>query len=155
MKEKIRIAILGDFPIGNEFKQYSYPAHFYPSWLFCLYEALATESKFDILRIVISTSIKAKEVLIACNQIFHLLPGSSQISELVTAYLHDRYAVCVCSKELKSDILHAWGKVFFCALTAKDYKALMSVQKRLKTYRKRTVFSCFLKQQSLYEPVTI
>lgn len=155
MKGKKRIAILGDFPIGNVFRQYSFRSHFYPSWLFCLYEALTTETEFDIHWIVINKSIKAKEVLVAGNQTFHILPGSRQISGLVTAYLHDRYAVYSCLKGLKPDIFHAWGTERFYGLAAKDYKngkTILSVQGLLKAYLKRADFPWFLKLQSLYEP---
>ncbi len=155
MKEKGRIAILGDFPIGNVFKQYSYRAHFYPSWLYCLYEALATENEFDVHWIVINKSIKSKEVLIAGNQTFHILPGSRQITGLITAYLHDRYAVYSCLREIKPDIFHAWGTERFYGLTAKDHKkgkTLLSVQGLLTAYMQRADFPWFLKLQSLYEP---
>lgn len=139
----MRIAILGDFPIGNVFKQYSYRAHFYPSWLYCLYEALATESEFDVHWIVINKSIKTKEILVAGNQTFHVLPGCRQMIGLVTAYLHDRYAVYTCLKQIKPDIFHAWGTERFYGLAAKDYKkgkTLLSVQGLLKSYMKREDF---------------
>ncbi len=155
MKEKVKIAILGDFPIGNVFKKFNYRAHFYPSWLFCLYEALATEDEFDVHWIVINKSIKTKEVLVSGNQTFHIIPGSKQITGLVTAYLHDRYAVYSCLKELNPDIFHAWGTERFYGLAAKDYKkgkTLLSVQGLLTAYIQRADFPRFFKLQSLYEP---
>lgn len=154
MSKKIRIAILGDFPIGNVFRQYEYRAHFYPSWLYCLYEALATSDDFDVHWIVINKSIKGKDILTAGNQTFHILPGSRQMIGLCTAYLHDRYVVSSCLKQIKPDIFHAWGTERFYGLAAKDYKkgkTLLSVQGLLKAYMRRADLPLFLKLQSLYE----
>lgn len=155
MKEKVRIAILGDFPIGNVFKQYSYRAHFYPSWLYCLYEALTAENEYDVHWIVINKSIKTKEILVAGNQTFHVLPGCRQMIGLVTAYLHDRYAVYSCLKEIKPDIFHAWGTERFYGLAAKDYKkgkTLLSIQGVLKACIKRAELPLFSRIHSLFEP---
>ena len=153
MQRKLKIAIMGDFPIGKVYDKYADRTSFYPTWLYNLFEAFSESDEFDIHWIVVDKIIKQKETIQIKNQTFHLAPGTGLTVGLYTAYLYNRWQVARIVKKIKPDLFHGWGTERFYGLAAKDFKgiSLLSVQGLLRSYGQRAQLSSFLKKQSFYE----
>lgn len=153
MQRKLKIAIMGDFPIGKVYDKYADRTSFYPTWLYNLFEAFSESDEFDIHWIVVDKIIKQKETIQIKNQTFHLAPGTGLTVGLYTAYLYNRWQVARIVKKIKPDLFHGWGTERFYGLAAKDFKgiSLLSVQGLLRAYCQRAQLSSFLKKQSFYE----
>lgn len=150
---KPRIAILGDFPIGKVYSRYAERTKFYPTWLYCLYEAFFLKDEFDVHWIIVNKMIEEEEKIQVRNQTFHLIPGSRLTLGLYTAYVYNRYKVRKCVEKIQPDIFHGWGTERFYGLAAKDFrgKSLLSVQGLLNAYSKRAPLSSFECRQKWYE----
>ncbi|MBE6419132.1 MAG: glycosyltransferase family 4 protein [Akkermansiaceae bacterium] len=153
MSKKAKIAILGDFPIGNICDEYQARTSFYPTWLFMLYKAFIRSDEFDIHWIIVDTNCKKSTQLTVENQTFHVLPGSKLMVGLYTGYLYNRWQISRCVKRIKPDIFHAWGTERFYGLAAKDFKgkSILSVQGLLSVCCKRAKMSPFENKHRLYE----
>lgn len=150
---KPRIAILGDFPIGKVCARYAERKCFYAGWLSNLSDLLQEVDEFDIHWIIVDKMIERKEVLQHGNQTFHLYPGSGLTVGLYTAYIYNRLQVAKCVREIKPDVLHAWGTERFYGLAAKDFKgvSILSVQGILEACNQRAEISPFERKQRWYE----
>lgn len=153
MEKKLRIAIVGDFPIGKLYDRYEERKCFYAAWLKNLSDLLQDVDDFDIHWIVIDKDIEEKETIRRGNQIFHLIPGSRLTLGLYTGYIYNRYLAARCIKEIQPDIVHGWGTERFYGLVAKDFKgvSLLSVQGLLHAYSQRAKISNFELKQKWYE----
>lgn len=153
MSRRIKVAILGDFPIGKVYSKYADRTSFYPTWLYNLFEAFSESDEFDIHWIVVDKIIQQKETLQIRNQTFHLAPGTGLTIGLYTAYWYNRRQVSKIVNEIKPDLFHGWGTERFYGLAAKDFKgiSLLSVQGLLRAYCKRAPMSSFARKQSFYE----
>ncbi len=153
MNTKPRIAILGDFPIGNVSDAYKSRNSFYPSWLYMLHKSFIQNDDFELHWIVVDKAIKKENQFTIENQIFHVLPGSSLTIGLYSAYIYNRWQVARCVKKIKPDLFHGWGTERFYGLCAKDFKgkSLLSVQGLLKAYMQRGKVSSFERKHSVYE----
>lgn len=153
MNTKPRIAILGDFPIGNVSDAYKSRNSFYPSWLYMLHKSFIQNDSFELHWIVVDKIIKKENQFTIANQTFHVLPGSSLTIGLYSAYAYNRWQVARCVRKIKPDLFHGWGTERFYGLCAKDFKgkSLLSVQGLLKAYMQRGKVSSFERKHSVYE----
>ena len=154
MQKKPRIAILGDFPIGNISATYLPRSSFYPSWLYMLHKAFSNSDDFDLHWLIVDKNCKKADIVSVENQTFHILPGTGLTIGLYTAYLYNRWQVAQCVKKIKPNLFHAWGTERFYGLCAKDFKgkSILSVQGLLKAYMQRGTVSKFERRHSIYEP---
>lgn len=152
-----RIAILGDFPIGNICETYKSRDSFYPSWLYMLHLAFTKSNDFDVHWLIVDKKVKRNESIVIKNQTFHLITGTSLTVGLYTAYLYNRWLVSRKLKQIKPDLFHAWGTERFYGLAAKDFKgqSLLSVQGLLKACMQRGPMSAFECKHSKYEPTVL
>ena len=153
MQKKPRIAILGDFPIGNVCEAYAVRNAFYPTWLLNLHKAFVACHDFDIHWIVVDKNCRKSAQVAVENQTFHILPGTGLTVGLYTAYIYNRWQISRCLKKIKPDIFHAWGTERFFGLAAKDFKgkSILSVQGLLTLCCKRAKMSPFEQKNRFYE----
>ncbi len=153
MQKKPRIAILGDFPIGNVCEAYAARSSFYPTWLLALHKAFVTCDDFEIHWIVIDKNYSKPAQVTVENQTFHILPGTGLTVGLYTAYFYNRWQISRCLKKINPDIFHAWGTERFYGLAAKDFKgkSILSVQGLLTLCCQRAKMSSFEQKNRFYE----
>lgn len=153
MHTKPKIAILGDFPIGNICEAYQSRKSFYPSWLYMFHKVFLRCDDFDIHWIIVDKLCKKSIQLTIENQTFHIIPGSGLTVGLYSAYIYNRWQVARCVKRIKPDLFHAWGTERFYALAAKDFKgkSILSIQGLLTICCKRSKMSAFENMHQRYE----
>ncbi len=153
MNRKKRIAILGDFPIGNVSERYARRESFYASWLYNLFLSFCHSDDYEIHWILVDKNIKKDDDFIVNNQWFHLRPGARLTVGLYTGYIYDRWQVRRCVKKIQPDIFHGWGTERFYGLAAKDFKgkSILSVQGLLNACSRRVRLSPFEQKHKLYE----
>lgn len=153
MQTKPKIAILGDFPIGNICEAYQSRNSFYPSWLYMFHKAFLRCEDYDIHWIVVDKSCKRATQLTIENQTFHIIPGSGLTIGLYSAYIYNRWQVARCVKKIKPDLFHAWGTERFYGIAAKDFKgkSILSIQGLLTVCCKRAKMSTFENIHQRYE----
>lgn len=153
MSQKLKIAIVGDFPIGKVCSRYAMKKCFYAGWLYNLYELLEEVDDFEIHWIVADKLVEKDEEFRVGKQTFHLLSCTGLTVGLYTAYAYNRIKVARCVRKIKPDILHAWGTERFYGLVAKDFSgtSIMSVQGLLTAYGQRATISPFERKQRWYE----
>lgn len=156
-ERQLRIAIIGDFPIGDVYPRYAKTKSGHTSWLKSLYLALGDENGLDVHWIVIDKKIEQTEQIRHNNQTFHLIPGSRLTIGLYTGYLYNRYLAAKCIRKIQPDIVHGWGTERFYGLVAKDFKgvSLLSVQGLLHACSQRATISTFAMKQRWYEKGTL
>lgn len=153
MKQRLKIAILGDFPIGKVCSRYAMKKCFYAGWLYNLYELLEDVEDFEIHWIVADKTVDEDEEFRVGNQTFHLLTATGLTVGLYTAYAYNRIKIARCVRKINPDIFHAWGTERFYGLAAKDFrgKSILSVQGILTACAQRATISSFERKQSRYE----
>lgn len=153
MKKKPVIAILANYPTWLLCDQIPSRIGHYEVWHVSLHEAFANDDEFEIHRIILDEKVKEQIDFVDKGSHFHILPRTHRKIGLFTAYAMDRIRVARFLKQLKPDLLHAWGTEYSYGHCAMDFpgKKLFSLQGHLTAYAKRTKMSRFEVCQSLYE----
>lgn len=154
MKKKPIIAILCRYPTWLHCSHIPERKGHYEVWHVSLHEAFANDDEFEIHRIILDEKVKRQIDFIDKGAHFHILPRTHRKIGLFTAYVMDRIRVARFLKQLKPDLVHAWGTEYSYGLCALDFqgKKLLSLQGHLTAYAKMSKMSKFEYCQSFYEP---
>lgn len=153
MNRKPIIVMLGDIPIWLFRKDVPAPSGHYAVWLSALSEALQDVSAYEIHWISFCKGVKQLSEFEHNHQFFHVLPAGSLELAARTHYVWDRWRVNRLLKELKPDIVHAWGtetRYALCAAGA-PCKKILSMQGILTAYHQRCPLGRFLRRQAAGE----
>lgn len=153
MKKKPVIAILCKYPTWLHCDRFPAIKDHYEVWHVAMHEAFAYNDEFEFHRIILDEKVKEQIDFEDKGQFFHVLPRTHRKIGLFTAYAMDRVRVARFLKQLKPDLVHAWGTEYSYGHCAMDFKGkkLFSLQGHLTAYVKRTKMSRFEYCQSLYE----
>lgn len=153
MKRKPIIAILGDIPVWLFRESIPTPAGHYAVWLMALCEALQECSQYEIHWITFCKGIARRQEFGYAGQVFHVFPSRSLSLAAQTHYAWDRWRVASLLRQLKPNLVHAWGtetRYAFCGTSA-SCKKLLSMQGILSAYHERCPLGDFHRRQSLTE----
>lgn len=126
----MRVAHAADFPVhclpGFE---HSLPGH-HATWLAPLAKELSGTEGYDFHWITCTKQVSSYRKLSFLNQTFHLLPRRKLSIEFLTRFARERRLIADLLKDLKPDLLHAWGTEQGYALAANDWggASLISLQ---------------------------
>lgn len=154
MKKKPIIAILCKYPTWLHCGLIPEQKGHYEVWHVSLHESFANDEEFEIHRIILDEKVKKQIDFVDKGEYFHILPRTHRKIGLFTAYVMDRVRVARFLKQLKPDLVHAWGTEYSYGLCALDFhgKKLLSLQGHLTAYAKLSKMSKFEYCQSFYEP---
>ncbi|MBQ3143735.1 MAG: glycosyltransferase family 4 protein [Akkermansia sp.] len=154
MKKKPVIAILCKYPSWLHCSHIPVQKGHYEVWHVSMHDAFANDDEFEIHRIVLDKNVKKQIDFVDKGEHFHILPRSRGWIGLFTGYAMDRIRVARLLKQLKPDLVHAWGTEYCYGLCALDFhgKKLLSLQGHLTAYVKMSKMSKFEYFQSFYEP---
>jgi len=154
MKKKPVIAILCKYPSWLHCSHIPVQKGHYEVWHVSMHDAFANDDEFEIHRIVLDKNVKKQIDFVDKGEHFHILPRSRGWIGLFTGYAMDRIRVARLLKQLKPDLVHAWGTEYCYGLFALDVhgKKLLSLQGHLTAYVKMSKMSKFEYFQSFYEP---
>lgn len=155
---KKRIAILSDYPYWNYFdnvKPECHPA----AWLAALQQAFAREksSPYELHWITLTKNVKKMQTCCVDGQYMYLLPAGSRTLAQYMRYLPDRWQIARCLRQIKPDLVHAWGTESCYGLSAVDYKGkkLFSYQGALTAYAQRAKMAPFMVRQAGFEKTVL
>lgn len=151
---RLKIAILCNFPawlLNKEVPQFS--GH-YAVWLKALYDSYPEDGPYELHWISLNKDISVPVRFTARAQHFHVLPRVRKTIGLYTAYMADRCRIAKELRDINPDLLHTWGTEDCYGLCGRDFKGtwLHSVQGLLKAYMERGPMSRFFRHHSIYEP---
>lgn len=153
---KKKIAILADYPVWLHERSHGQEGRHYAVWLVALHEAWAAVSDYEIHWITLSREKKRREEYERKGQFFHVLPcGSRRVAQRLH-YLVDRWKIGRCLRDIKPDLVHAWGSEGCYGLCAADFagKKLFSLQGALTAYARRAPMPPFAVRQARWEEFT-
>ncbi len=129
----------------------------YPVWLVTLAEAFATSFPGKAHWISATKLLRRYRRIEWKNQTFHLIPRSKMKAGLLSAYAMDRFRVGRLLRELKPDVVHAWGTEDLYALAAADFRgpSLVSIQGYLAAYAARGPITRFERMQRFWEHLAL
>ena len=153
-----RIAILAHFPLSYLHSAGTEPKEYHCVWLIVLHQILISIKEYDFHWIVPDKSVQAPCVIKSGNQTFHQIPKARSTIGLYSAYAYDRWQIQKILKEVKPDLLHAWGTENCYGLAASSFpgKKILSIQGLLVAYAQRARLALFERLQgSFYEAYTL
>lgn len=106
-----KIAILADVPLGTlaGLELYPRPTAHYATWLEALIPEFEHVEGLDLHWITFSKEANAPATHRVLGQTFHVLPRYKKLLSMVTAYRLETRRVRRLLRELKPELLHAWG----------------------------------------------
>lgn len=132
----MRVLILADLPVHAlpGFEDHT-PSHS-ATWFVPLIKAWNLPPDLDLHWVTLSKRVRAAQTLTYCGQTFHLLPRGKLSIEMLTGFRRERVAIRRLTKELKPDLIHAWGTETGYAMAALDapMPKLLSMQGILSQY---------------------
>lgn len=152
-----KIALLAALPLFEADPNLPKPSGHYAVWLAELFRLLEQQNEVDIHWIVLDKGTKHKRLIEARNQHIHVLPRGSKTLGLCTCYIRERMSVAAELRQLRPQLVHAWGTEDCYALCGKDFKGqkLLSIQGLLKACMQRGKLSRFHRLHSLFETPSI
>lgn len=154
MRERRKIAIVGDFPIWlleHDIPQYR--GH-YAVWLMSLYEMLKKVDAYDFHWICMSRTVKGIRTVKHGNQTFHILHAGSLELASRTHFFWDRFRIMRVLKQIQPDVVHTWGTESRWAPSTYSYpcKKILSMQGILTAYHRLCPMGHYMRKRAESEP---
>lgn len=135
----MRIAILADFPLGSiEGGATGRGGGQGCTWLPQLAQSFAAFPEFDIHWIILDRKGAAPMTVKAHGQTFHRIKGTSMSLDLALGNLPTRWTISRRLKQLKPDLVHAWGTELIYPASLQDFNGptILSMQGVLTEYKR-------------------
>lgn len=135
----MRIAILADFPLSAlEGGATGRGGGQGCTWLPQLAESFASFPEFEIHWVILDRKGKPHTTFKAHGQTFHRIKGSSMTLDLAFANWPTRWTISQSLKQLKPDLVHAWGTelIYPAALRDCECPTILSMQGVLTEYQR-------------------
>ncbi len=157
MMTKPKVVILSSFPdwlVDETIPQFK--GH-YAIWLTALSEKFQEQSELEIHWIILSKRVKKNHHVVLGGQEFHILPRARKMIGLYTYYWHDCRLINKKIKQIKPDIVHAWGIEDCYGFAVRNYKGkkILSIQGLLTACMRQGAVAPFERKQSFYEKITL
>lgn len=149
------IALLADYPVHELCADIPQRGWYTSTWLVSLFEAFQRDTDFDIHWITFHRKVHRRKIFRAKGQTFHVLPAllPGNISQRMH-YLPDKWQVGRELREIRPDIVHAWGTETRYAIAAANYNCcpkMLSMQGILAAYLERGPMPRYYHRQRPYE----